>query len=198
MVVFLKDRADASKNPRVKVGEGSYGLDKGGMPGMFPESPYKIEIGSYTSIGARVELKMHVGHRMDFFSTYPFALIPSENGQKKWPEAPNLPRVELCPAKGDIIIGSDVWIGDDAKILSGITIGHGAVIGTGAIVTKDIPPYAIAVGNPAKVIKYRFNVAIISKFLDIAWWNWPEEKIREALPLLSNVPAFIEKYWQPK
>ena len=79
--------------------------------------------------------------------------------------------------KGETKIGNNVWIGDSVIILPGVQIGDGAVIGAGSIVTKNIPPFAVAVGNPAKVIKFRFSQKIIKKLLKISWWNWPNDKI---------------------
>lgn len=83
--------------------------------------------------------------------------------------------------KGNIIIGNDVWIGYEAVILAGVTIGDGAIIGTRAVVTKDVPPYTIVGGVPAKPIKKRFSEEIISKLLDIQWWNWSDEKLLKIL-----------------
>lgn len=82
-------------------------------------------------------------------------------------------------SKGEIIIGNDVWIGAGAQILSGVSIGDGAVIGAGAVVTQNVPAYAVAAGNPAKVVKYRFGKEKIAELLELQWWNWPDEKIRE-------------------
>ena len=90
-----------------------------------------------------------------------------------------------------IIIGHDVWIGHGATILGGVKIGNGAVIGANAVVAKNIPPYAIAVGNPARVIKYRFDEETIRKFLAVKWWNWDLKKIADNLPLMTDVEKFL-------
>ena len=89
-------------------------------------------------------------------------------------------------SKGDVVIGNDVWICANAIILSGVTIGDGAVIANGAIVTRDVEPYSVVAGNPAKHIKYRFNPDIIAELLQIKWWNWPENLLREQVHLLLN------------
>jgi serine acetyltransferase len=98
--------------------------------------------------------------------------------------------------KGNITIGNDVWIGAKSTIMSGVKIGHGAVIGSGSVVAKDVPPYAIVVGNPAKVIKYRFDEQQIKDLQNIAWWNWDESKIKEESMILwsKDINYFIEKH----
>lgn len=96
-----------------------------------------------------------------------------------------------------IIIGNDVWIGRGATILGGVKIGSGAIIGANSTVTKDIPPYAIAAGNPARVIKYRFDQETIKKFMAIKWWNWDVKKIMENAPLMNDVEEFLEKHYTP-
>jgi len=100
----------------------------------------------------------------------------------------------------DIHIGSDVWIGWGAilipKLGQGLTIGHGAIIGASCIVTKDVPPYAVVVGNPSKVAKYRFDPDTISKLLEIKWWNWPEYLIADRREEFRDVHAFVNKYYQ--
>jgi hypothetical protein len=98
------------------------------------------------------------------------------------------------PAKrGNIEIGADVWVCFGSYVLGGVTIGDGAVVATGAVVTKDVPPYAIVGGNPAQIIRYRHTPEQIEALLEIKWWDWPEEEIREAVPYLASedVDAFI-------
>jgi tetrahydrodipicolinate N-succinyltransferase len=97
---------------------------------------------------------------------------------------------------GGITIGNDVWIGYRAIMLPGIEIGDGAVIGAGAIVTKDVPRYAVVGGSPAKLIRYRFPQDIISKLLDIQWWQWDDDKIKsEAVTLTGPIETFIAKHF---
>lgn len=90
-------------------------------------------------------------------------------------------------------IGNDVWIGDSVSIINGVSIGDGAIIGTGAVVTKDIPPYAIVAGVPAKIIRYRFNEKQIKKLLDIQWWNWNIDEIKKHAPEFQDVDYFLSK-----
>ena len=99
------------------------------------------------------------------------------------------------PKTHQVIIGNDVWIGAHTTIVNGVRIGTGAVIGAGAVVTKDIPPYAIVVGNPAHVIKYRFSEDVIHKLLAIKWWNWSPEKILANEKLFLNIEKFIERHY---
>lgn len=115
-------------------------------------------------------------HRSDWVSTYPFNALVGEFSD-----------IEGHPAtKGDIVIGNDVWIVSGAKIMSGVTIGDGAVIGANALVTKDIPPYAVCGGIPAKIIKYRFSKKIIKKLLEICWWDRSDEEIAGAVHFLQS------------
>jgi acetyltransferase-like isoleucine patch superfamily enzyme len=145
----------------------------------------KIHIGRFTSIGADVTLSMG-NHRTDFVSTYPFSDL-----WKQWPHAPE---IVGHTSRGDIRIGNDVWIGRSVFIMSGVTVGNGAVIGAASVVTKDVPPYAVVVGIPGSVIRYRFSEVIIGELQAIAWWDWPDAKLDGMLKhmLTTNIEAFIE------
>ena len=116
---------------------------------------------------------------MDWATTFPFPSFADD-----WPEVAY--KKDYWFTKGDVIIGNDVWIGEDALILSGVTVGDGAVIGARTVIAKDVEPYAVMVGNPARIIKKRFSDEIISQLLAIAWWNWSTEKIREHLETLLS------------
>jgi serine acetyltransferase len=100
--------------------------------------------------------------------------------------------------KGDIIIENDVWIGAKATIMSGVRIGNGAIVAAGSVVSKDVPPYAIVAGNPAKIVKYRFDEEQIKKLLSICWWDWDEQKIKDnAMNMWSdNIDKFINKFYE--
>lgn len=156
----------------VKVGAFSYGVP---MVAMW-NADENISIGKFCSISSNVLIMAGGEHRSDWGTTYPFNSLWDEfhyiNGHP-W-------------SKGDVIIGNDVWIGRGATILSGVTIGDGAVIGTNAVVTKDVPPYAIVAGNPARIVKYRFEQEIIDKFLEMKWWDWNYEHIYDAIPILQS------------
>ncbi len=143
-----------------------------------------LEVGAYCSVAYGVKVMLGGNHRSDWVTTYPFsALRPGLGHIKGYPEQ-----------GGDVTIGSDVWIGREATIKSGVTIGHGAVIASRAMVTKDVPPYGIVGGNPAKLIRYRFAPDVIERLLDVAWWNWSDERIAEAMPFLlcDDIESFLD------
>jgi acetyltransferase-like isoleucine patch superfamily enzyme len=125
-------------------------------------------------------------HHAEWVSTYPFSLVFP--GAKVLPGYPH--------TKGDVTVGNDVWIGQDALILSGVTIGDGAVVGARSTVARDVEPYTICAGNPARLIRPRFPPQTIAALRRLAWWNWPPDKVKEAWPLLcsSDVEAFLRKY----
>jgi acetyltransferase-like isoleucine patch superfamily enzyme len=160
------------KGPRFAIGEYTYGnLRVVGALG-------RISIGSYCSIADEVAAVM-VGHHTEWVSTYPFQAVCDH-----WDEARDLAGHPQC--LGDLTIGHDVWIGYRAVLMGGTTIGHGAVVGAGAVVTHDVPPYAVVAGNPARVLRLRFAEEDVAFLLDLAWWDWPEEKIRRHVRALAG------------
>jgi chloramphenicol O-acetyltransferase type B len=153
----------------------------------------KLIIGSFCSIGSGAAFIMagNQGHRNDWISTFPFFYM---NEEPAFADA----RDAFQPA-GDTVVGSDVWIGSEAMIMPGIRIGHGAVIGSRALVTKDVEPYAIIGGNPAKPIRKRFSDEEIAMLLEMAWWDWPIEEIKEAMTLLCSADiAALHRHWQER
>lgn len=169
-----------------EIGEHSYGAK--GSPIIIEEKYARLHVGKYCSIASEV-LMILGNHRYDTITTYPFKDISFS-----WPEAADA--VDDHSTKGDIIIGNDVWIGARANIMSGVTIGSGAIVATAAVVTKNVPPYAIVGGNPARVIKYRFSEEVIEQLLEIAWWDWPEDVIRTRMKLLMNddIEGFLRAF----
>jgi acetyltransferase-like isoleucine patch superfamily enzyme len=152
---------------------------------------YVVKLGKYNSIGRDCNFFLHANHRADWITT---------TSQLWGPVTPEIAEMHMNmghpTCKGNIHVGSDVWIGAKSTIMSGVTIGDGAIIGSTSTVAKDVPPYAIVVGNPARVVKYRFTQAQIDGLLQIQWWNWDEEKIKtEAMDLWSpNIDEFIYKH----
>ncbi|CAA2144716.1 2,3,4,5-tetrahydropyridine-2,6-dicarboxylate N-acetyltransferase [Methylobacterium bullatum] len=157
------------------IGSYSYGRPKV----RFPEAGRHLTIGRYCSIADRVEILLGGGHRLDWVTTYPFAAMGG-----LWPgvEAP----ADYHASRGDVTIGSDVWLGSGCMILSGVTIGHGAVVGAHAVVSRDVPPYAIVAGNPARVIRHRFDPEHVVALLETAWWDLPPEAVHALVPLLQS------------
>lgn len=145
----------------------------------YPINNDRLIIGKFCSIACGAKFIFNcANHTLKSLSTYTFPLFFEE-----W----DLPKSEVASAwdnKGDIVIGNDVWIGYDAVIMAGVTIGDGAIIGTRAVVTKDVEPYSIVGGVPAKEIRKRFAPEVITRLLELQWWNWPDEKIRRAIPLI--------------
>lgn len=144
------------------------------------DSVDKLIIGSFCSIGSGASFIMagNQGHRADWISTFPFFYMQEEQAFAEALDG-------FLPA-GDTVVGHDVWIGSEAMILAGIRIGHGAIIGSRALVTRDVEPYTIVGGNPARPIRKRFADADIERLLEMAWWDWPVEAIRDAMPLLCT------------
>jgi acetyltransferase-like isoleucine patch superfamily enzyme len=159
---------------RLKIGEYTYGTP---IIDNYKGSEQKVIIGKYCSISKNVRIITGGIHPPHWVSTYPFRSKFKQDGAF----ADGMPT-----SNGAINIGNDVWIGTGVTILSGVTIGDGAIIGAGAIVSKNIPPYAIAIGIPAKVIKYRFDAQQIEKLQKLKWWNWDNKKIIENINLLSS------------
>ena len=150
-----------------------------------------ILIGRYTSIAHRVVFEIGLNHNHNLVSSYPFrdyeAMGKPDNTDIGHYYENN---------HYQIIIGNDVWIGEGVKILGGVHIGNGAVIGMGAVVTRDVPPYAVVVGNPARFVKYRFDEDVIAKLEEIKWWNWEEDAIDSAMSEMNDPYAFAQKYYK--
>jgi acetyltransferase-like isoleucine patch superfamily enzyme len=149
----------------------------------------KLVVGKFYSIAKNVKAYLGGYHRTDWVTTYPFGHI----GKVLYN---NFDGNGHPSSKGDIIIGNDIWIGDNVTIMSGVKIGDGAVIAANSHVVKDVEPYSITGGNPAKLIKYRFTPEQIEKLLEIKWWDWEDSKINLNLPLLCNtdIDEFINNH----
>ncbi len=155
------------KYKKFTIGDYTYG-----KPNLF-SPPDKVRIGKFCSIAGGVTVYTSTDHNAEHVSVYPFFLI-----DKKFSYA--------LRSKGGVVIENDVWIGDGSTILDGVTIGNGAIIGAKSVVTKDVQPYEIVAGNPAKHIRYRFDAETINQLLQIQWWHWDIEKINENMSLLTT------------
>jgi len=145
-----------------------------------------VNIGNFTQVAEKVVFCGRINHicvtHRKAVTGYPFTAL--------W----NLPFFEVTVGRGPITIGNDVWIGREAWILDGVTIGDGAIIGAKAVVAKDVPPYAVAVGNPAVVKHLRFKPEQIEKLLKIKWWDWDVEIIKKRIEDFKDIDIFLEKY----
>ncbi len=148
--------------------------------------PTKLKIGKFCSIADGVKIFLGGNHRSDWITTYPFSALTTE-----WPEAKDI--IGHPASNGNVVIGNDVWIGNGAVILSGVKIGDGAIVGANAVIRKNVPPYSIFIGNPAIEIRKRFDKETIERLLNIKWWDWPIEKIRDNVASLCNTDLrFLE------
>jgi chloramphenicol O-acetyltransferase type B len=146
------------------------------------ETP-RLRVGAYCSIADGVRFLIDQDHHTEFITTFPLSGFPPSN-----PMMPD-PTHQLHPrTTGPIVIGDDVWIGERALILGGVEIGDGAVIAAGAVVTSDVEPYAIYGGVPGRLIRYRFEPDVIERLAAIRWWEWDNELVRKAAPLLLSSP----------
>lgn len=180
---FLKN---VIKNPNIIVGDYTYYDDfetvenfEKNVKYLFDFTGDKLIIGKFCMIASDVTFIMNgANHLSEAISTYPFAIFGHD-----WS---NAMEGKEYPEKGNTIIGNDVWIGYGATIMPGVTVGDGAIIATKSVVTKDVAPYSIVGGNPAKEIKKRFSEEDIKKLLEISWWDWPIEKITENVQNLTG------------
>ena len=180
-IAALRLRDEAFTTERLTMGPHSYGEP---LIPTYPGDTACVRVGAFVSIALDVVLLDGGNHRTDWVSTYPFRARFGLPGAY----------ADGHPAsKGDVEIGNDVWIGRGARVLSGVTVGDGAVIAGYSVVTKDVRPYAIVAGNPAREIRRRFGDEQVQALLRIAWWEWPLEKVLDAVPQLcsENVDEFI-------
>jgi acetyltransferase-like isoleucine patch superfamily enzyme len=168
-------------SPQVQVGDHTYGLRR---ESFFPYHPDdRVVIGKFCSIADGVRF-VFGEHRLDGVATFPLKAMCFGG----------LPHADAI-SKGNIVVGNDVWIGANALILSGVQIGHGAVIAAGAVVVKDVVPYSVVGGVPARLLKYRLREDQIAALLKIQWWNWPIEKIEQNLEAFyRDADAFIARH----
>jgi len=172
---------DNKKYKNFEIGAYTYG-----KPSIAAEKGM-LTIGKFCSIAAEVVIYAGAEHQINWVTTYYFGKFHDQLKEK-----------QMSKSKGKVTIGNDVWIGHGALILSGVSIGDGAVIGARAVVTKDVKPYEIVAGNPARHIRYRFSQNQIEKLLKIKWWDWDIEKIKANFDLLlqDDIDKFIDKFYK--
>jgi len=177
----LTERLLVSDDDRITIGRYSYG-----RPKVFMWQPTeRLEIGSFTSFADNVTIFTGGEHNPNWVTMYPLRFLFQD------PDAGN----DGHPtSRGPVRIGSDCWVGFGSTILSGVTIGDGAIIGAGSVVSTDVAPYEVFAGNPARFLKYRFDPGQVNALLEIKWWNWPIEQIRDSIDKLCspNVDIFIK------
>lgn len=158
------------------IGNHTYGINNLDIH-TYKGSESKIIIGKYCSLSKNITIITGGIHPVEWISTYPFSV----NWDLKSKYKDGMPY-----SNGDIVIGNDVWIGTGVTILSGVKIGDGAVIAAKSVVTKDVSPYCIVGGIPAKNIRPRFNKQQIAKLMKLKWWNWSDKKVRESVQFLNS------------
>ena len=176
------------KNPRIIIGDYTYYDDVDGADQFEKHVTHfydfigdRLIIGKFCAIAKGVEFVMNgANHRMNGVTTYPFYVIGGDWGSAIAPVKDEL------PLKGDTVVGNDVWIGQHVTIMPGVHIGDGAIIGANSVVASDIPPYAVAVGNPCRVVRMRFDDEFIAYLLELKWWDWNIERIEANFEALSS------------
>lgn len=171
-------RAIIKERHGIPVGKYTYGFEEL----CFKGSPL-AGIGAFTSIAENVTISKG-NHPIDRVSTHPFFFMSMFGFRSST-------HMEVCPKNGATYIGHDVWIGRDVTILTNVTIGHGAIVAAGAVVTKDVPPYAIVGGVPAKLIRYRFDEETIKRILSTKWWTWTDEQLKKNIDSFMDVSDFL-------
>ena len=177
-------------SPNIQIGEFTFYNDFVNDPTEFernnvlyhyPVNNDRLIIGKFCSIACGAKFLFNsANHSMKSLSTYPFPIFFDEWGLDKMQVA------SAWDKKGDIVIGNDVWIGYEAVILAGVTIGDGAIIGARAVVTKDVPPYTVVGGVPARQIKKRFSEQTINELLELKWWDWDEDRIARNISAIQS------------
>lgn len=169
------------QNPNIVVGEFTYFSDtdfEKHVTHHYDFNGDKLIIGKYCQIAAGVNFVMNgANHQMNAASTYPFYIFEG------WEQ--EVPPLNEMPIKGDTVVGNDVWIGQNVTVLPGVHIGDGAIIGMNSVVSRDVPPYTVAAGNPARIIRKRFDDELIALLEKLQWWNLSVERVNELIPLLS-------------
>ena len=183
---FIKNIVQA---PNISIGEYTYyddaqdptGFERNNILFNYPEIGDRLIIGKFCQIASGVKFIMGpANHRLSSVTTYPFHVFGGA-----WSEQ-TPPHLAQLPFKGDIVIGNDVWLGRESIVMPGVKIGDGAIVGAYSVVTRDVPAYGVVGGNPARLIKKRFNEELIDLLLSLKWWDFDAERLVEFLPLLCE------------
>ena len=182
-------------NPNIIVGDFTYIADKefeSHVTHLYEFNNDKLIIGKFCQIASGVEFIMNgANHQMNAVTTFPFYTLEGWNMEA--------PAIEDLPLKGDTIIGNDVWIGQNATILPGVHIGDGAIIGANSVVGSDVEAYTIVAGNPARLIRQRFDDELTSLLLAYKWWEQSIEDIQELIPIITNHDLeFVKEFLKGK
>ena len=191
-VVYLRPLVT---DPRIEVGEYTYYDDAEDPLGferkafLYAVGPERLIIGRYCAIASGVRFLMPGANHADLGpSTFPFGIFG-----EPWAER-TMDLVMGAPSRGDTVVGNDVWLGYQALVLPGVTIGHGAIVAAASVVAADVPPYAIVGGNPARVVRRRYEDHDVERLLRAAWWDWPVELVTEhARTIMSGAPEELER-----
>jgi virginiamycin A acetyltransferase len=190
-VVFLKTLV---RSPNIEVGDYTY-YDDPNDPTAFEREnvlyafgPERLVIGRYCALATGVRFLMAgANHPTAGVSTFPFAIFGGA-----WAEQ-TLDLVQAIPSRGDTIIGNDVWIGYEAVVMPGVRIGDGAIVAARSVVTRDVPPYGLVAGNPARIVRTRFDDTDVNRLLRAAWWDWPVTLVTQhARTIMAGRPAEVE------
>jgi virginiamycin A acetyltransferase len=190
-VVFLKPLVRA---PTIEVGDYTY-YDDPGDPTAFEQNnvlyaygPERLVIGRYCALATGVRFIMAGGiHPMAGVSTFPFGIFGGAWAEK------TLDIVMTAPSRGDTVVGNDVWMGYEALVMPGVRIGDGAIVAAGAVVTRDVPPYGVAAGNPARLVRVRFDQEDVDRLVRAAWWDWPVDLVTtHGRVIMAGLPAEVE------
>lgn len=190
-MVFLRS---VVTSPTIDVGEYTYYDDPDGATTfeskavLYAFGPERLVIGRFCAIAAGVRFLLPGANHADLGpSTFPFGVFGPP-----WDNTMDL--VMAAQSRGDTVVGSDVWLGYQALVMPGVTIGHGAVVAAASVVSRDVPPYAVVAGNPARLVRMRFEPDDVERLLRSAWWDWPVEQVTQhARTIMSGTPADLER-----
>jgi len=167
----------------VEIGRHTYGFSEHTFP-VFTEGA-RIVVGAFCAIGPEARIHGGGAHVVTRAAAFPLNAILFDRGKRNAPDDID---------KGPTVIGNDVWIGEGAMVLAGLTVGDGAVVGARAVVTKSVPPYAIVAGNPARILRYRFDEDIRERLLALRWWDWDDDEIRKQKRwFMGDVESFLDE-----